>query len=156
MGYVNNNYGAAPVYGGQQAYGSQPVTYNPGMPSAYNTDQYRPAQQQSSGGGLFGGTQRQLVTRESVITLLNDMGLKVEERSLSIDEIADAYKAGNLYEAFGTGTAATVSMIKELCYRDLVMDFNVDKWKIAPQIKQRMTDIKLGRTPDIYNWMFKV
>jgi branched-chain amino acid aminotransferase len=106
--------------------------------------------------GLEEGTILAGVTRESVITLLKDMDLKVEEHPLSIDKIVDSYKAGNLHEAFGTGTAATVSMIKELCYRDLVMDFNVDKWKIAPQIKQRMTDIKLGRAPDVYNWMFKV
>ena len=45
---------------------------------------------------------------------------------------------------------------QELSYKDLIMQFNVDNWKIAPQIKQRMIDIKLGRTPDVYNWMFKV
>jgi len=106
--------------------------------------------------GLEEGTILAGVTRDSVITLLKDMGLKVEERSLSIDEIADAYKAGNLYEAFGTGTAATISMIKELCYKDVDMKFNIDSWKIAPQIKQRMNDIKLGKSPDVYNWMFKV
>jgi branched-chain amino acid aminotransferase len=106
--------------------------------------------------GLEEGTILSGVTRESVITLLKDMGLKVEERSLSIDEIMDAYKAGNLREAFGTGTAATISMIKELYYKDYIMKFSVDKWKIAPQIKQRMTDIKLGIAPDIYNWIFRV
>lgn len=67
MTTVNSSYGAAPVYGAQQTYGPQPVTYNPGMSSPYSTDQYRPAQQSSSGGGLFGGTTRKLVTRESVI-----------------------------------------------------------------------------------------
>jgi branched-chain amino acid aminotransferase len=106
--------------------------------------------------GLEEGTILSGVTRESVITLLKETGLNVEERSLSIHEIVDAYKAGNLHEAFGTGTAATISMIKELCYKDFVMEFDVDSWKVAPQIKQRMTDIKLGNAPDIYNWIFKV
>lgn len=106
--------------------------------------------------GLEEGTILAGVTRESVMTLLKEMGLKVKERSLSVDEIADAYEAGNLYEAFGTGTAATISMIKELCYKDLVMKFDVDSWQIAPQIKQRMNDIKLGKVPDVHNWMFKV
>jgi len=106
--------------------------------------------------GLEEGTILAGVTRDSVMTLLKDIGLKVEERPLSVDEIADAYKAGDLYEAFGSGTAATISMIKELCYKDLAMKFNVDSWKIAPQIKQRMNDIKLGKSPDVYNWMFKV
>src|SRR6185312_3066668 len=38
------------------------------------------------------------VTRESVIQLLEEMGVAVEERRLGIDEIEDAYKAGTLKE----------------------------------------------------------
>ena len=64
------------------------------------------------------------------------MGFKVEERDLSIDEIIDAYKAGDLYEVFGTGTAATISMIKELSYKDFVMKFDMDNWKTAPEIQK--------------------
>ncbi|MFM2326909.1 MAG: hypothetical protein RIR31_1111 [Bacteroidota bacterium] len=51
------------------------------------------------------------VTRDSVIVLLREMGYTVEERAISIDEIIDAHKAGTLREVFGTGTAATISMI---------------------------------------------
>ena len=58
------------------------------------------------------------VTRDSAITILKEMGYTVEERELSIDEIMAAYKAGNLQEVFGTGTAATISMIKELKYKE--------------------------------------
>ncbi len=54
------------------------------------------------------------VTRDSVMVLLKEMGFNVEERPLNIDDIVDAYKAGVLYEVFGTGTAATISMIKSL------------------------------------------
>jgi branched-chain amino acid aminotransferase len=106
--------------------------------------------------GLDEGTILAGVTRESTITLLKEIGLNVEERALSIDEIVEAYQANTLHEAFGTGTAATVSMIKELCYKDFNMKFDLNKWKIAPLIKQRMSDIKLGKTPDLYNWMYKV
>ena len=96
------------------------------------------------------------VTRESTMVLLKEMGFKVEERAINIDEIVDAYKAGILYEVFGTGTAATISMIKELRYKDFVMNFDTDKWQTAPWIKKRMTDIKEGRVEDKYDWMFKV
>jgi branched-chain amino acid aminotransferase len=57
------------------------------------------------------------VTRDSVIVLLREMGYTVEERAISIDEIIDAHKAGTLREVFGTGTAATISMIKTLNYK---------------------------------------
>ena len=62
------------------------------------------------------GTILDGVTRQSSITLLKEMGFTVEERPLSIDDIIDAYKAGLLYEVFGTGTAATISMIKCMVY----------------------------------------
>jgi branched-chain amino acid aminotransferase len=105
---------------------------------------------------LTAGTILDGVTRNSTIVLLQEMGVQVEERPLSIDEIVDAYKAGVLHEVFGTGTAATISMIKELRYKDYVMNFDVDKWQTAPQIKKRMTAIKEGRTEDKYEWMYKV
>ncbi len=102
------------------------------------------------------GTILDGVTRQSTITLLKEMGFTVEERHLSIHDIIDAYKAELLYEVFGTGTAATISMIKELRYKDFVMQFDVENWKTAPKLKQWLTDIREGRREDKYNWMLKV
>lgn len=102
------------------------------------------------------GTILDGVTRSSAIVLLKEMGYTVEERPLSIDEITEAYKAGLLHEVFGTGTAATVSLIKELRYKDFVMNFEVDKWKVTPEIKRRMTAIREGREADKYGWLYKV
>jgi len=105
---------------------------------------------------LSQGTILDGVTRHSAIILLNEMGFKVEEKPLSIDDIIDAYKAGLLYEVFGTGTAATISLIRELRYKDFVMEFDVDKWKTAPTLKKWLTDIREGRRPDKYGWMTPV
>lgn len=105
---------------------------------------------------LESGTILEGVTRSSVIQLLGDMGLTVKEEKLSVDEIVDAFKTGRLTEVFGTGTAATISMIKELKYRDFVMEFDTEKWKIAPSIRQQMNDIKQGLVADRYGWMVKV
>ena len=102
------------------------------------------------------GTILDGVTRQSTITLLKEMGLKVEERQLSIDDIMDAYKSGSLLEVFGTGTAATISPIKELRYKDFVMQFDVDSWKTANTIKRWITDIRESRREDKYEWMWKV
>jgi branched-chain amino acid aminotransferase len=105
---------------------------------------------------LSSGTILDGVTRQSTMTLLADMDYKVEERPISIHEIIDAYKAGMNVEAFGTGTAATISLIKELKYKDLVMHFDVEKWKAAPAVKTAMTEIREGLREDKYNWMWKV
>ena len=96
------------------------------------------------------------VTRDSAMVILREMGFKVEERPLSIDDIIDAYRAGILYEVFGTGTAATITLIKELKYKDFVMNFPVEQWKTAPELKKRLTAIREGRLPDQYGWMYKV
>lgn len=96
------------------------------------------------------------VTRQSVIELLKEKGLKVEERSLGMDEIIKAYEAGQLREVFGTGTAATISLIKELCYKEVSMKFDVDSWTVAPSIKQKLNDIREGRISDENSWMVKL
>lgn len=106
--------------------------------------------------GLEQGTILDGVTRDSAITLLKEMGYSVEERLVGIDELVAAYKAGELQEVFGTGTAATVSLIKELRYKDFVMNFDVERWKVTPEIKRRMTAIKEGKEADTHGWLYKV
>lgn len=101
------------------------------------------------------GTILNGVTRQSALTLLEEAGFSVEERLISIDELMEAYNAGVLYEVFGTGTAATITLIKELRYKDFVMNFNTDEWKTAPTIKKWLTDIREGRREDKYGWMVK-
>ncbi len=96
------------------------------------------------------------VTRDSTMVLLREMGFEVEERELSIDDVISAHKAGILYEVFGTGTAATITLIKELRYKDYVMEFDVDKWKTAPELKRKLNAIRYGQEPDTHGWMYKV
>ena len=105
---------------------------------------------------LTAGTILAGVTRDSVMTMLEEEGLKIEERAISIDEISDAYKAGTLKEVFGTGTAATISPIKELRYKELVMEFDVASWTFCPAVKQKLTAIREGRSPDRHDWMYAV
>ena len=45
------------------------------------------------------------VTRSSAIILFKEMGLRVEERKINIDELLEAYERGLFEEAFGTGTS---------------------------------------------------
>ena len=96
------------------------------------------------------------VTRDSAMTVLKDMGFEVIEKKISIEDLMDAHRAGILYEVFGTGTAATISLIKELRYKDYVMHFDTDKWKTAPELKQRLNDIREGRAAYTHGWMYHV
>ena len=106
--------------------------------------------------GLGAGTILAGITRASVITLLEERGLEVEERKLSIDEVIEAHKAGELKEVFGSGTAATISYIKELRYKDYTMHFDIDKWEVAPSISKQLTAIRYGQVEDTHGWMLPV
>lgn len=95
------------------------------------------------------------VTRDSVITLLREKGVTVEERPLSIDEIAEAYKNHQLKEAFGTGTAASISHIAELTYHDTRMVMPQEDWGISEWVKQEMNNIRYGKIADTHDWIVK-
>jgi branched-chain amino acid aminotransferase len=105
---------------------------------------------------LDSGTILEGVTRDSVIGVLRQEGYSVEEGPIHIDEVVRAYQAGELKEVFGTGTAATISMIKELKYEDFNMKFDTDTWTVAPTVKRVLTDIREGRRKDARGWMFRV
>ena len=96
------------------------------------------------------------VTRDSVITLLREKGIVVEERPISIDEIEEAYKAGELREAFGTGTAASIAPIYALTYHnDKMILPPLESWKTANWLKQELAEIRYGRKEDTHGWVVK-
>ncbi|TAD84345.1 MAG: branched-chain amino acid aminotransferase [Bacteroidetes bacterium] len=99
------------------------------------------------------GTILEGVTRASVITVLQEMGLDVEERRISIDEVVEAYQNGTLREVFGTGTAATIAFIKELKYKETTMQFDTPAWQIAPQVKSTLYNLRYGLEPDTHGWL---
>jgi len=105
---------------------------------------------------LSTGTILSGVTRDSAITIFRDMGLKVEERRVNMEDVVTAYQAGKLTEIFGTGTAATISLIREMKYKDTMMTFNEGSWKLATEMKRRLDAIKTGDLPDTHGWRYTV
>jgi branched-chain amino acid aminotransferase len=104
--------------------------------------------------GLESGTILAGVTRNSAITLLKDMGYEVEEKPVSIEELTAAYRAGSFKEAFGTGTAATISEIAEIRYKNEQMILKTGEGSVAQNMKKELDNIRYGRVEDRYNWLF--
>lgn len=103
------------------------------------------------------GTILKGITRESILEMLRDKGYEIEERRISIDEIVDAYKAGKLEEAFGSGTAAVVSHVDKIKYGDLVMQLPaLEDRHIGEMIKTEINGMRSGRLPDKYNWLVPI
>jgi branched-chain amino acid aminotransferase len=105
---------------------------------------------------LSEGTILEGVTRSSVIQGLKDMGVVVEERKISIDEVVNAYKEGKVSEVFGTGTAAVVAPIRELNYKGFVMKFDPATYQVSQSVKNWLGGIREGKIEDRYGWMLKV
>lgn len=97
------------------------------------------------------------VTRDSIIHVLKDWGIEVEERHLSIDDLMAAAKDGRLTEAFGTGTAAVISPIGQLCYKGEEVKINDFKTgELTQKIYDTLTGIQWGKIEDKYNWVYKI
>lgn len=93
------------------------------------------------------------ITRRSCIELLRSMGHTVNERRISIDEIKEAYAAGKLKEAFGSGTAAVISPMGELCYDGESMVINDGKiGDITQKLYDELTGIQWGKIEDKFGW----
>ncbi|MDX2188590.1 MAG: branched-chain amino acid aminotransferase [Bacteroidota bacterium] len=97
------------------------------------------------------------VTRDSILTIAREWGVKVEERKISIEEIVLAHKNKTLQEAFGTGTAAVISPINAINYQGV--DYNipdVTEKSFATKMLKALNDIKYGLVEDPYGWIVKV
>ncbi len=102
------------------------------------------------------GTILDGITRRSVITVLKEMDIPLEERHISIDELVESYKNGRLREVFGSGTAATISVVQELKYRDFVMKFKEENWTLSSEIKKKLEAIRQGTAPDTHHWIMYI
>lgn len=97
------------------------------------------------------------VTRKSVIKICQDLGFKVIERQISIDELVECGKNGSLKEAFGSGTAAVISPISEFIWKDTKINVaNSSKSEVATKIYEILTGIQNGTLKDNYNWTYIV
>ncbi|MEL6864701.1 MAG: branched-chain amino acid aminotransferase [Bacteroidota bacterium] len=97
------------------------------------------------------------ITRNSIIAILKSKGIEVEERRLSIDEVVDAYKNGQLQEAFGSGTAAVIAHVQDITYRDLVMELPaMEERKIGAMVKDEINGMRAGTISDAHNWIVPV
>lgn len=96
------------------------------------------------------------ITRRSFITLLQEKGYDVRERPLTIREVMDKGKTGQLKEVFGSGTAAVATLVSEIRYQDEAVTFDPEKAEIGPMLKETIEGIRAGEIEDIHQWIFRV
>ena len=93
------------------------------------------------------------ITRNSVLELCRSWGMEVEERRVSVEELIQAQKDGKLEECFGTGTAAVISPVGKLRYKDEVMIIGGGEiGPVSQKLYDTVTGIQLGRLEDPFGW----
>ena len=99
------------------------------------------------------GTILKGITRKTIIEILKDEGYKVSERQITIDEVVEADKKGELKEVFGTGTAAVIAVVDEIKYRDHVMHLNPEDFKVAKLAKSTINGLRNKTIEDKRGWV---
>lgn len=94
------------------------------------------------------------ITRNSTITLLKSWGYEVIEEKMTIDQLAEYHKNGQLEEAFATGTAAVISPIGVLGWKGTDMVINDNQiGEVSQKLYDTMTDIQYGKVEDAFGWI---
>lgn len=104
-----------------------------------------------------GDTVLRGITRDSVLTLAREWGYEVEERRISVNEIVESLKKGEIKEAFGTGTAATIAPIELIADEDT--DYSLPATSadsFSSKVFKELDDIKTGIKDDTHGWIYKV
>ena len=103
------------------------------------------------------GTVLPGVTRRSIIELCRDWGYEVIEGKLAIADVMKAAQEGKLEEVWGTGTAAVVSPVKELKWKDQVAYISDGKiGALTQKLYDTLTGIQWGKLPDEKGWITPV
>jgi branched-chain amino acid aminotransferase len=97
------------------------------------------------------------ITRDSVLTLVKEWGMKVIERPITIDEVFTAGKNGLLKEVFGTGTAAVISPVGSLYYKGETCSVNNgETGELAQRLFDEMQSMQYGSSSDPFGWVEQV
>lgn len=97
------------------------------------------------------------VTRKSCIELMQHWGIKVSERKITVEELFDAARSGKLDEAFGSGTAAVISPIGELCWEKEDVKINGGRiGELTQKLYDQLTGIQWGKLEDPFGWIMQL
>ncbi len=96
------------------------------------------------------------ITRDSFIKILKKMGYKVKEKNISMKKIFKAAKKGELTEVFGAGTAAVVSEVHRIAWREDEINLATEHYVVAPMLKDYINGLRSGRLNDQFGWIVRL
>ncbi|MGQ0467595.1 MAG: branched-chain amino acid aminotransferase [Sporichthyaceae bacterium] len=103
------------------------------------------------------GTILEGVTRDSIMQIAGDLGHRVEEARISIDDWRDGVASGAITEVFACGTAAVITPVGSLHWRGGEQASAVEgTGPVTGAIRSALLDVQYGKAPDKHGWLHKV
>jgi len=96
------------------------------------------------------------ITRKSIVQLATDNNIELEVREVSVSEIKEAAKNGDLKEIFGSGTAAVINPIKGFKHQEDVFELPEITNSYASLFKEKLLNIQYNKSEDLHNWRVKI
>ena len=96
------------------------------------------------------------ITRDSIIKLAKFEGIKCIEEKIDIKRLMKEAAEGKILEAFGVGTAVSLSKINSISYMDKKIEFQTQKDSLIEKLKTKLQDIQYGRSNDPFKWRNKI
>jgi len=103
------------------------------------------------------GTLLPGITRDSLLTVAREMGHRVQERRISIEEWEKGAASGEISETFACGTAAVITPVGRAAYAG--GDFTIGTGEPGPvtsRLRAALTAIQRGAAPDPHGWMTRL
>ena len=103
------------------------------------------------------GTILRGITRDSIIQLIKDRGIHLEERRVSLAELTEGYQNGDIAEVFACGTAAVITPVG--MFKSKLGTFGpseVKSGELTMSIREELLGMQFGRVADRHNWLVKL
>jgi branched-chain amino acid aminotransferase len=103
------------------------------------------------------GTILHGITRDSVIQLIKDRGIEVQERKITLDEMRDGINSGEIVEVFACGTAAVITPVGQFASKnETIGSANAEPGALTVSLREELTGIQYGTVEDRHGWLYKL
>ena len=102
------------------------------------------------------GTILEGVTRSSILDLAGELGHKVDERRISIDEWRDGVASGEITEVFACGTAAVITPLGRLAWDGGELSMGDSAGPVTVSLRETLLDLQYGRAEDTHGWLHRI
>lgn len=90
------------------------------------------------------------ITRKSIIDIATDLGYKVNQRSISVEEMMSAD------EMFCTGTAVVVNSVASVTYKETRAEYKTGPETLSEKLRKILVGIQTGCVEDKKSWTLQV